>query len=103
VFSLADFDAMRDAQVRQWQSYAQFASRLTGAGIGRRSDEWRFAYAARKGGDDGVPTPQGKRHVHWCANCSNWPTSNYDQQSNKPRSGELCNECQAKQKAGTCR
>jgi len=39
---------------------------------------------------------------HWCRNCSNWPRFNYDEKSMKPTSGELCNECQAKQKAGTC-
>lgn len=40
---------------------------------------------------------------HWCSNCNNWPTSNYDEKQSKPTTGELCNECQAKQKAGTCR
>jgi hypothetical protein len=40
---------------------------------------------------------------HWCSNCSNWPSSDYVEQSQKPMSGELCNECQAKQKAGNCR
>jgi len=39
---------------------------------------------------------------HWCSNCSNYPTSNYDTHSTKPTSGELCDECQAKQKAGNC-
>lgn len=39
---------------------------------------------------------------HWCRNCSNWPTTNYKEQQTKPTTGELCNECQAKQKAGTC-
>ena len=41
---------------------------------------------------------------HWCRNCSNWPTGPgvyiiY----RKPTSGELCNECRAKDSAGTCR
>ena len=39
---------------------------------------------------------------HWCTNCNNWPTSNYDEQQNKPTSGELCNECKSKDDAGTC-
>jgi hypothetical protein len=40
---------------------------------------------------------------HWCANCSNWPTSNYDVSYHKPTYGELDNECKAKEAAGTCR
>lgn len=42
---------------------------------------------------------------HWCKNCSNWPTSNYDTYtgSGRPSSGELDNECKAKEKAGDCR
>ena len=39
---------------------------------------------------------------HFCRNCSNWPTSTYDEQASKPSSGEFCNECLAKQRAGTC-
>jgi hypothetical protein len=39
---------------------------------------------------------------HWCRNCSNWPTSNYDEQPSKPATGELCNECKSKQADGTC-
>lgn len=40
---------------------------------------------------------------HWCTNCSNWPTSDYETSATKPTSGELDNECKAKEKAGTCR
>jgi hypothetical protein len=41
---------------------------------------------------------------HFCRNCSNWPTSDYEEQtsSTRPKSGELDNECLAKEKAGTC-
>jgi len=39
---------------------------------------------------------------HWCKNCSNWPTINYDEKWEKPTSGELCNECKAKQASGNC-
>lgn len=39
---------------------------------------------------------------HWCRNCSNWPTTDYVEQYSKPTSGELCNECKAKESAGTC-
>jgi len=39
---------------------------------------------------------------HWCRNCSNWPTSNYDVRYSKPTSGELDNECKAKSANGNC-
>lgn len=44
---------------------------------------------------------------HWCTNCSNWPTSNYDSQNvpagKRPSSGELDNECLGKEKNNNCR
>lgn len=52
-----------------------------------------MAYRKRKGYDT----------WHWCRNCSNWPTANFDEKTTKPTSGEYCNECKAKQKAGDCR
>ena len=45
---------------------------------------------------------KGRDAWHLCRNCSNWPTSNYDEKPAKPSSGELCNECQGKEKAGNC-
>ena len=45
----------------------------------------------------------GKDAWHWCKNCSNWPTANFEEKATKPTSGELCNECRAKEKAGTCK
>lgn len=39
---------------------------------------------------------------HFCRNCSNWPISGYDSRETKPTTGEFCNECLAKQKAGNC-
>ena len=56
-----------------------------------------MVYRKRKGGDT----------WHWCANCSNWPTTNYDTETTvdnaRPKSGELDNECLGKERAGTCR
>jgi len=40
---------------------------------------------------------------HFCSNCSNWPTSDYEEQTTKPTSGELDNECRAKEANGNCR
>lgn len=39
---------------------------------------------------------------HWCKNCSNWPTSNYQTSSTKPTSGELCNQCKSKEANNNC-
>jgi len=46
---------------------------------------------------------KGKDTWHWCKNCSNWPTENYESTWTKPKDGELDNECRAKESAGTCR
>jgi len=45
---------------------------------------------------------KGNDTWHFCRNCSNWPTSNYDDKSTKPTTGELCNECLAKKANGNC-
>ena len=46
---------------------------------------------------------KGSDTWHFCSNCSNWPTSDCDERWAKPTSGELCNECKAKQAAGDCK
>ena len=40
---------------------------------------------------------------HWCQNCFNWPKKDYVQRNTKPTNGELCNQCQAKARAGNCK
>ena len=37
----------------------------------------------------------------WCSDCSCWPTSDYEESETKPTTGELCNECRAKEMAAT--
>jgi hypothetical protein len=39
---------------------------------------------------------------HFCSNCSNWPTSNFEEKTTKPPDGEMCNECKAKKTANNC-
>jgi hypothetical protein len=39
---------------------------------------------------------------HFCTNCSDWPTSDYDSRTTSPTTGELCDQCQAKERAGNC-
>ena len=39
---------------------------------------------------------------HFCTNCTNWPTSNYDVRYARPTDGELCDQCKAKEKDKNC-
>ncbi|MEE8119624.1 MAG: hypothetical protein V3T39_08720 [Gammaproteobacteria bacterium] len=39
---------------------------------------------------------------HWCFNCSDWPTSNYDEKPYQQLSGEYCKECEHKTTVGEC-
>lgn len=45
---------------------------------------------------------RGSDTWHFCSNCSNWPTSDYDERDTEPTYGEKCNECIAKKKEGNC-
>lgn len=45
---------------------------------------------------------KGSDTWHWCTNCSNWPTSDYDVRYDKPTDGEQDNECKSKEREGTC-
>lgn len=42
---------------------------------------------------------------HWCKNCTNYPPdgSKYEKSSTKPTTGELDNQCKAKQKDNDCK
>lgn len=46
---------------------------------------------------------KGSDTWHFCTNCAQWPTSNYDEQAGKPSSGELCNQCRSKDEKGDCK
>lgn len=39
---------------------------------------------------------------HFCRNCSNDPMEGYLTRAEEPTSGELCNQCQAKERRGDC-
>ena len=43
---------------------------------------------------------------HWCTNCSDWPTSDYEEvtlpEGERPN-GDLHNECRSKEREGTCK
>ena len=39
---------------------------------------------------------------HWCKNCSKYPSNPVKTQTTRP-AWDLCEECKAKEKNGTCR
>ena len=45
---------------------------------------------------------RGKDTWHFCSNCSNYPSSDYETSTGRPSSGELCNECLGKESSGNC-
>lgn len=64
-----------------------------GGPVALRAKEKRMEYRRKKGSDT----------WHFCTNCSNWPTKDYDSRKTKPTTGELDNECLSKQKNRTCK
>jgi hypothetical protein len=44
---------------------------------------------------------KGSDTWHFCTNCTQWPTSDYTDQSTKP-SGDLCNQCKSKRDNNNC-
>jgi len=62
----------------------------------------------RKNVGEIMPTYRRKRGSdtwHWCRNCSKYPTEDYEEITvyGRPTSGELCNECLAKERENNCR
>jgi hypothetical protein len=45
---------------------------------------------------------KGSDTWHFCTNCTNWPTSDYEVTYTKPTTGELDNQCRSKQADGVC-
>lgn len=45
---------------------------------------------------------KGSDTWHFCSNCTNWPTYDYDRSESKPTSGELCDQCKAKRANNNC-
>jgi CheY-like chemotaxis protein len=46
---------------------------------------------------------RGSQVWHFCTNCSEWPTDDYDERPVPPTNEELCNECRVKLQANDCR
>jgi hypothetical protein len=40
---------------------------------------------------------------HFCSNCSGWPRLNYVELWIEPGGGEICRECEQRQREGNCR
>lgn len=45
---------------------------------------------------------KGHHTWHFCVNCSTWPTSDYETSLDRPKNGELCNECKTRLAKGNC-
>ena len=45
---------------------------------------------------------RGTNMWHFCSNCADWPKEEYEEQQRIPLSGQLCNECRAKEKDKDC-
>jgi hypothetical protein len=39
---------------------------------------------------------------HFCRNCLQWPTKDYEEKKQKPTTAKLCIECQAKEQNDNC-
>ena len=64
-----------------------------------------WAIMAQKGKSFSMRTYRRKRGSdtwHFCRNCTEWPMTGYEEQTNRPTSGELCNQCRSKETNGTC-
>ena len=45
---------------------------------------------------------KGSDTWHFCRNCTLDPKSDYDSQTTRPTTGELCDQCIGKENQGTC-
>jgi uncharacterized protein (DUF433 family) len=98
-----DNQAALDAEIeRRWEEADALAKELSDAPL--RQKLLTLKKARPKIKYSVVVYRRRERHDtwHWCRNCSTWPTDNYEESSSKPTTGELCNECHAKQRAGNC-
>ncbi|HEV2763557.1 MAG TPA: DUF433 domain-containing protein [Pyrinomonadaceae bacterium] len=95
-----DHQAELDAEVRRrWAEADELAAEVSDPSLRQKLLAFKSVraktaptrtYRRRKGGDT----------WHWCVNCSTWPSSEYEE---KPTpGGDFCNECQARERAGTC-
>lgn len=40
---------------------------------------------------------------HWCRNCTQWPTTDYERRDTHPTTGDKCRECRRMEVRRTCR
>jgi len=40
---------------------------------------------------------------HFCRNCTHWPKSDYESSKEKPKSGQMCDQCRAKRSRKNCK
>lgn len=85
-------------------AYAVFAA-LVSAFIPLIAEQGTLILASLAGG--GRPALPYRRRKeqdtwHFCRNCSNWPTDQYEKMIKKPVDGEICNECESRFRNKEC-
>jgi hypothetical protein len=68
-----------------------------------RLERGNQSVAEREGTGTAYRKRRDKQTWHSCRNCPNWPMNYYEEESSKPTTGELCQDCQAKEKATHCK
>ena len=89
-----DHKAELDEEIqRRWKEAGELAVNISDPSLRQKLLELknRKTYRRRRGHDT----------WHWCKNCSFWPASDYEEKTKVGR-GELCNQCQSKEAAGSC-
>jgi uncharacterized protein (DUF433 family) len=98
-----DNQAALDAEIeRRWEEADALAKELSDAPLRQKLLALKKARTKIKYSIVVYRRREGHDTWHWCRNCSTWPADNYEESSSKPITGELCNECRAKQMAGNC-
>ncbi len=46
---------------------------------------------------------KGKDTWHFCTNCRHWPTKDYESRTEKPTTGEFCDQCKSKRSNKNCK
>jgi hypothetical protein len=92
----------REMAAERWEFHTTSISASNSCGRSMPSTMPRSTPLTRRS-----PTMQGpyRRKIksqtwHWCKNCPEWPTGNFETRPARPTSGKLCAECQVKEAAG---
>jgi uncharacterized protein (DUF433 family) len=100
-----DHQAALEAELaRRWQEADELAMQISDIPLRQKLLTLKESRTKSKHSVLAYRKSKGHDTWHWCENCSTWPTSDYEEEtvSSRPTTGELCNECHGKQRAGNC-